>query len=184
VINSIANLNIMQNHITNTLLLISMLALLSCNTAPSETEPPPVTAPELPPVTITGKPFGTSPNSDTLLYTLRNGNGVAVQITNYGGIVTSIKTPDRAGNFADVTLGFNELAPYTQVHPYLGALVGRYGNRIAGGRFTLDGKTYTLPTNNGPNSLHGGLRGFDKQVWAAQPLPLARKAIPETYRYR
>ena len=92
-----------------------------------------------------------------------------MQLTNYGGIITSIKTPDRAGRFADIVLGYNDLDGYLRNSPYFGAIVGRYANRIARGRFTLDGRTYTLAVNNGPNSLHGGLRGFDKVVWKAEP---------------
>lgn len=160
----------MQETISYSLSIFGLLILLSCNASPSEKEPPPLVYPELAPVTVSSKTFGTSTNMDTLLFTLRNGNGLEVLLTNYGGIITSIKTPDRSGSFADVVLGFNELAPYTIKHPYFGALVGRYVNRIAGGRFTLEGEVYTLATNNGPNSLHGGLRGFDKQLWRAEPL--------------
>jgi hypothetical protein len=93
------------------------------------------------------------------LFVLRNAHGVEVQLTNYGGIITSIKTADRAGRFADIVLGYDSLAGYLRDSPYFGAIVGRYANRIARGRFTLDGTTYTLAVNNGPNSLHGGRRG-------------------------
>lgn len=104
------------------------------------------------------------------LYTLTNSGGMQAAITNYGGIVASLKTPDRNGNFADVVLGFDTFDGYLGEHPYFGALVGRYGNRIAKGRFTLDGKAYTLARNNGQNALHGGLRGFDKVVWQAKEI--------------
>jgi aldose 1-epimerase len=103
------------------------------------------------------------------LYTLTNANGVEMQVSTYGGIVTSLKLPDKNGNFADVVLGFNNLEGYVKQSPYFGAIIGRYGNRIANGKFTLDGQEYTLAQNNGPNSLHGGLKGFDKVVWEAQP---------------
>jgi aldose 1-epimerase len=96
--------------------------------------------------------------------------GVRVRILTYGGIVQSVEVPDREGLTADVVLGFADLEGYlTHPEPYFGALVGRYANRIAGGRFPLDGRTYALALNNGPNSLHGGERGFDKRVWDAEP---------------
>jgi aldose 1-epimerase len=104
-----------------------------------------------------------------LLYTLSNAKGLQVKVTNYGGIITSLVVPDRDGKLADVALGYDSVAAYERNSPYFGALIGRYGNRIAGGRFTLEGKTYTLAKNDGPNSLHGGERGFDKQVWHAEP---------------
>ncbi|HMI55472.1 MAG TPA: aldose epimerase family protein, partial [Gemmatimonadaceae bacterium] len=115
-------------------------------------------------------PFGRIPSGETVeLFTLRNAHGIEVRLTNYGGIITSIRTPDRAGHFADVVLGYDDLAGYLRSSPYFGAIVGRYANRIARGHFTVDGTTYTLAVNNGPNSLHGGLRGFDKVVWNAKP---------------
>jgi len=91
-----------------------------------------------------------------------------VSVINFGGIITNLRVPDANGGLADVVLGFDSLAGYVGEHPYFGALIGRYGNRIANGRFTLDGVTYELPINNGPNSLHGGERGFDKVVWTAE----------------
>ena len=110
------------------------------------------------------------------LYTLTNANGVVVTITNYGGTVVSLKTPDRHGKFADVVLGFDNLDGYLGDEPYFGALVGRYGNRIAKGRFTLDGHEYHLAQNNNGNSLHGGLKGFDKRVWT--PKDISTKELP------
>ncbi|QHT72119.1 galactose mutarotase [Rhodocytophaga rosea] len=109
-----------------------------------------------------------SDGREVQLYTLTNKNGMTVKITNYGAIVTSIVTPDKTGKMGDVVLGFDSLKPYTGEHPYFGAVVGRYGNRIAKGKFTLDGKTYTLATNNGENHLHGGIMGFGKVLWDAQ----------------
>lgn len=104
------------------------------------------------------------------LYTLKNDNGMTVKVTNYGAIITSIMVPDRDGEFADVALGYHHLKSYTNAvdKPYFGAVVGRYGNRIAGGEFTIDGETYSLAVNNGPNHLHGGVIGFDKVIWDAE----------------
>lgn len=114
--------------------------------------------------------FGHTPDGAPIaLYTLGNDNGLEVKLTNYGGTIVSILAPDRHGVRADVVLGFDTLAGYLQPHPFLGALIGRYGNRIAQGKFTLNGTEYTLAQNNGPNSLHGGNRGFDKVIWQAQP---------------
>ena len=113
--------------------------------------------------------FGTTTEGvDVKLYTLRNSHGAEVSICNYGGLVTSLKVPDKNGSFGDVVLGYDNLADYIKSSPYFGALIGRYGNRIAKGQFSLDGKDYTLATNNGPNTLHGGLKGFDKVVWQAR----------------
>lgn len=104
------------------------------------------------------------------LFTLKNDNGMTVKITNYGAIITSIMVPDRDGKLGDVALGYNHLKSYTNAvdKPYFGAVVGRYGNRIANGQFTIDGETYQLAVNNGPNSLHGGIIGFDKVIWDAE----------------
>lgn len=98
-------------------------------------------------------------------FTLTNRNGIQIKIINYGGIITSILTPDRNGQLDDIVLGFDQPEAYQGEHPYLGAIVGRYANRIAYGKFTLNGQEYTLATNNGPNHLHGGNRGFDKVMW-------------------
>ena len=105
------------------------------------------------------------------LFTLTNAKGMEVAITNYGGIIVSVKVPDRAGKPGDVVLGFDKLDGYTATPPppYFGALIGRYGNRIGGAKFKLNGTEYTLPKNNGDNCLHGGKRGFDKVVWRAAP---------------
>jgi aldose 1-epimerase len=117
---------------------------------------------------IISAPFGYSRDGTAVeLYTLRNRPGMDARVATYGGIVTSLTAPDREGHYADVVLGFDTLSSYLKSNPYFGALIGRYGNRIARGRFTLNGITYTLATNNGPNSLHGGVVGFDKVVWTA-----------------
>jgi aldose 1-epimerase len=112
--------------------------------------------------------FGTADGKPVHIYTLRNAKGAEVRICNYGGIVQSIKVPDRDGKMGDVVLGYDKLADYIKDSPYFGCLVGRYGNRIAKGKFTLDGVQYTLATNNYPNALHGGVKGFDKRVWDAR----------------
>jgi len=120
---------------------------------------------------VTRKPFGKLADGAAVeLFTLRNTNGVEARITNYGGIVTHLFVPDRAGKLGDVVLGYDSLEGYLKSTPYFGCLVGRYGNRIAGGKFTLDGQTYTLAKNNGPNTLHGGIKGFDKVVWDAKAM--------------
>ena len=115
---------------------------------------------------ITHTSFGQSTSGTPVdLYTLRNKHGMEVRIATYGGTVTSLTAPDRAGQYADVVLGYDTLPEYFKGTAYFGAMIGRYGNRIAQGQFTLDGKKYSLATNNGPNSLHGGRVGFDKVVW-------------------
>jgi aldose 1-epimerase len=110
-------------------------------------------------------PFGQVEGKEVDLYVLTNSSGMVAKITNYGATLTELDTPDRDGKFDDVVLGFDTLAGYLRKEPYFGAIVGRVGNRIAKGRFTLDGKTYQLATNDGPNHLHGGIKGFDKVVW-------------------
>ena len=111
-------------------------------------------------------PFGATPDGKAVeLYTLRNAKGAQADIMTYGGIVQKLTMPDRDGKFDDIVLGYDNLDGYIKVTPYFGCLVGRYGNRIGGAKFAIDGQTYTLATNNGPNSLHGGLKGFDKVVW-------------------
>jgi aldose 1-epimerase len=119
---------------------------------------------------VTKAPFGTADGQSVDLYTLRNAHGVEAKITNYGGILVSLKVPDRNGKFDDVVLGLNDLDTYLKGHPYFGALIGRYGNRIAKGRFTLNGVEYKLAVNNGENTLHGGLKGFDKVVWTGKEM--------------
>jgi aldose 1-epimerase len=121
------------------------------------------------------EPFGKTPDgTEVQVFTLTNKNGIKLRAMTYGAIVLSLETPDKQGKTADIVLGYNTLAEYIKDTPYFGAIVGRYGNRIANGTFTLDGKKYSLATNNEPGgmkcSLHGGLKGFDKVVWRGEPL--------------
>jgi aldose 1-epimerase len=105
------------------------------------------------------------------VYTLKNTSGMEVKAIGYGAIITSLKVPDRSGSVGDIVLGFDNLDGYLKVHPYFGAIIGRYGNRIGTAQFALDGRTYTLAKNNGPNHLHGGVKGFDKVLWAMAAVP-------------
>lgn len=119
--------------------------------------------------TVTKDPFGNTVDGTAVaLYTLKNAQGTEVKIINYGGIVVSLNVPDRNGQFSDVVLGCDSMENYEKYSRYFGALIGRYANRIAKGKFSLNGKEYTLATNNGENHLHGGLRGFDKVVWTGR----------------
>ncbi len=119
---------------------------------------------------IQQQPFGSHDGRPITLYTLTNSHGMEVRAMNYGGIIVSIRVPDRKGQLADVVLGHDDLKGYEPNPPYIGAIIGRYANRIANGTFTLDGKTYTLPKNDGPNTLHGGInKTFDRVVWDGEP---------------
>jgi len=121
---------------------------------------------------ITQADFGRTADGQSVeIYTLRNSKGAEARIMTYGGIVQSLSMPDKHGKYEDIVLGYDTLDGYLTNSPYFGALIGRYGNRIGGAKFTLAGQTYTLAANNGPNSLHGGLKGFDKVVWVARPMP-------------
>lgn len=118
---------------------------------------------------ITKSAYGTTQDGKAVdEYVLTNTHGMRVKIITYGGIITAIEVPDREGHIANVALGFNNLQDYETQSPYFGCITGRYANRIANGKFSLDGKEYTLALNDGVNTLHGGLKGFDKQVWTAQ----------------
>lgn len=126
--------------------------------------------------------YGKLPSGQTAdLYTLRNAAGMTAQITNYGGIIVALTAPDKDGKFEDVTLGQDSLSAYAKNNPYFGALIGRYGNRIAKGKFTLEGKPYTLVTNNMGNHLHGGTVGFDKVLWTATPIEGDEPALKLAY---
>jgi aldose 1-epimerase len=119
---------------------------------------------------VTRAPFGaTRSQTPVEIYTLTNANGLEMRAITYGATITSLKVPDREEHLDDIVLGFDTIDGYLKAPPYFGALVGRYGNRIAKGQFTLDGHTYKLATNNGPNHLHGGVKGFDKVLWNAMP---------------
>lgn len=118
---------------------------------------------------IVREDFGRLPDgTDVDAYTLTNAKGMRMKVITYGGIITHLEVPDKNGNVEDIVLGYDSLQGYLDETPYFGALIGRYGNRIAKGRFTLNGEEYTLATNNGENHLHGGLRGFDKVVWSVE----------------
>src|SRR5262245_37023664 len=125
---------------------------------------------------VTKVPFGKTKDGVAVdEYTLTNDKGASVKFISYGGIITQIDVPDRWSRLGNVVLGFKTLGEYEEKSPYFGALIGRYANRIAGGKFTLDGKEYTLALNNGKNTLHGGKKGFDKNVWTVEPLA----SVPE-----
>ena len=138
----------------------AMLLAWAC--APTETEPESMRS-------IQTSEFGAIDGQPVTLFTLTNASGANVGIIEYGGIVVSLNVPDRDGNLGDVVLGFDTLDAYIADTPYFGAITGRYANRIAGGKFEVDGTAYELPVNNGPNSLHGGIKGFDKVVWKGTP---------------
>jgi len=142
-----------------------LLVCFGCGTATHKT------APEKHMIKIEESDWGkTDDGTPVKLYTLSNARGMVVKISTYGGIVTEIRVPDRKGQIDNVALGFDNLPGYLKGHPFFGAIAGRVGNRIAKGQFTLDGQQYKLATNNGPNHLHGGLKGFDKVVWKGQVL--------------
>jgi aldose 1-epimerase len=123
---------------------------------------------------ITREAFGSLPDGTPVdIYTLKNKSGLEARIMSYGAALVSLKLPDRAGALADVNLGFDSLEGYLGAHPYFGVIVGRYANRIAKARFAIDGVEYRLAANNNDNALHGGLKGFDKVVWGAEPIPTA-----------
>jgi aldose 1-epimerase len=131
---------------------------------------------------ISSAPFGKAPIGESVeLYTLKNARGTTIKITPYGGVVTSIIVPDRDGKMGDVVLGFDDASGYADKVPFFGALIGRYGNRIAKAVFALDGKSYTLAINNGPNHLHGGIKGFDKVIWKAAPVKAGVPSLILTY---
>jgi aldose 1-epimerase len=161
-------------------MLAVLLASTSCQT--TTTDPG-----EKKTMKLSHESFGKMPDGrDVKIYTLANGKGMTAKITDYGAILTELWVPDRNGKPGNVVLGFDNLDRYLKGHPFFGATVGRVGNRIAKGKFTLDGKDYTLAVNNGPNHLHGGKAGFDKKLWKSRPLHgLSREvAVEFTYTSR
>jgi aldose 1-epimerase len=124
------------------------------------------------PATITQTAYGTTAAGQPVdEYTLTNANSVEIKVITYGGIISSLRVPDRDSRLDNVVLGLNSLGDYETRSPYLGAIIGRYGNRIGGAKFSLEGKEYLLAKNDGPNALHGGVKGFDKVVWTAKAIP-------------
>ncbi|MEZ4685937.1 MAG: aldose epimerase family protein [Bacteroidia bacterium] len=169
----------MRNNNILFLALISVLVLLACqdkkkaedaDSQSSENEQ--VMEPGIQPyVSIEQSFFGLTPEGDSVdIYTMKTENGMEMDVITYGGIITRWTAPDRSGNSQDITLGYDNLEQYVESNPYFGALIGRYGNRIANGRFSIDGKEYKLAQNDGKNHLHGGVKGFDKVVWDAEPM--------------
>ena len=151
------------------------LADQATTTAPAAADSTQTTSAAMPTSASFGK---TTDGTEVQLFTLTNANGVKATITNYGGTLTSLLVPDKNGKMGDVILGFDNVSGYQspefkKAGPYFGALIGRYGNRIKAGKFTLESKEYSLAKNNGPNSLHGGLKGYDKVVWQAEPAAAA-----------
>ncbi len=127
---------------------------------------------------VSEKDFGKTKNGEpTKLYTLKNKNGMTATITNYGAIIRSLTAPDRNGNYADIVQGFDSIDEYERLTDYFGAVVGRYGNRIAEGEFSIDGKTYKLDINNGKHSVHGGKQGFDQKVWEGKAYANKNEAV-------
>lgn len=154
------------------LLLIGAMTLVACDKQKSEKQS----------TTIEKTAFGQLPDGqETEIYSLKNAAGMEVKISNYGGTIVSWTAPDKDGKYEDITLGCDSVGGYVKGVPYFGALIGRYGNRIANGKFKLAGKEYTLAQNNGVNSLHGGLKGFDKVIWEATPLAGEEPALKLSY---
>ena len=166
----------------NKLFLYALVALsfASCNQNPEQKKPDVKDMTQK--SSIEQSSFGKTKDGVALdLYTLKNEAGMTVAITNYGGTIVTWTAPDKNGKYEDITLGCDSIGGYEKGVPFFGALIGRYGNRIAKGKFNLEGKTYTLATNNGANHLHGGLKGFDKVVWTATPVEGAESALKLTY---
>jgi len=161
--------------------LLLTLGACACLASCSKEPPPPTETPEgESEVNIEETVYGQMPDGrDVHLYTMTNSNGMRVKLTDYGAITVGVEVPDSDGNLADVTLGYDTLEGWLGSTSYFGATVGRYANRIAKGKFELDGKTYRLATNDGENHLHGGIKGFDKRLWDADT-PATSGSPPST----
>jgi aldose 1-epimerase len=161
--------------ITGFSLLISLLILVAgCRQGQGNQE---TTEKKNPKCLVEASFFGLMPEGDSvMLYTLKNEKDIVIKITNFGGIITEIHTPDKDGKLGNIALGFDNLEQYLAGHPNFGALIGRYGNRIADAQFKLDGVTYQLAANNGDNSLHGGIKGFDDVLWDAKVIGCDERA--------
>jgi aldose 1-epimerase len=167
-------MSLFKSLFTYLLLIIGAIIIFNCSkTKKTEEQNMEQPAKEDAKLSVSKTSFGKlNDSTEVYLFSLKNKNQMEVRIINYGGIITHIFAPDKNGAIGDVVLGFDSLSGYLKepVHPYFGVLVGRYGNRIAKGKFTLDGKQYTLAVNNGENHLHGGLKGFDKVYWNAEEI--------------
>lgn len=153
------------------LLLVICTSLLYCKGDITKESSNEATEKMTPATSISKSPYGTTTDGRKIeQYILKNENGMTVEVITYGGIITKWTAPDKNGNFENIVLGYDSLAQYVKGSPYFGALIGRYGNRIAKGKFSIDGEEYTLATNDGPNHLHGGVLGFDKVIWTANEI--------------
>lgn len=156
--------------LTCPIVLSGLLGVAGCSKPAPQPPPAPPTPAEKSKNSIARTSFGTLPDGTAVdLFTLVNANGMEVRATNYGGIITALLVPDGSGKLGDVTLGMSSFEGYLKNSPHFGAIIGRYGNRIGKAQFKLDDQTYKLPKNDGPNTLHGGARGFDQVVWQAEP---------------
>ena len=158
-------MNMLKQYIKGVFIMSLFLLTIQCKTIKkNETKPE-----EMKAITISKSDYGKTPDGISVeQYILKNKKGMKIAIITYGGIITSWTAPDKNGMYQDIVLGYNSLDEYIKSTPYFGAIIGRYGNRIANGKFTLEGIEYTLAQNNGPNNLHGGVKGFDKVVWIAR----------------
>ncbi|XCF07420.1 aldose epimerase family protein [Tamlana crocina] len=166
------------------ILLLAFIGLITyCKTLKKENQSETMDVPAEKTSAITKSEYGKMPDGTIVeQYVLKNANGVEMEVITYGGRITSLKVPNKDGESENVVLGFNNLDGYLGDNPYFGALIGRFGNRIAKGKFSLNGEVYSLATNNGPNHLHGGLKGFDRVVWSAEPIEGGeRPALKLTY---
>ena len=161
------NLRVNRKNLTGIIALLLILVFAGCNSGQTTNE----TKQTDKNMEIKKEPFGKmNDGTEIYLFTLKNEHGMVAKITNYGGILTELYVADKDANFEDVVLGFDNLEDYLGEHPHFGGTIGRFGNRIAKGKFTVDGTEYRLAKNNGENHLHGGIEGFDRKVWNAEPV--------------